>query len=135
MDTKIIDFNKFKCMENYCISGIPELSEKLKDSYIGIIDAYGLESIQKADSMTLKELAQMIFCLDLRAKANEHRNAVFYCIKLNRRVYLEIIEKLKEKDFIGAGTIVTTALDCRDNSRLTDINKKLAEVIKLKGYL
>ena len=135
MDTKIIDFNKFKCMENYCISDIPELSDKLKDSYIGIIDAYGLESIQKADSMTLKELAQMIFCLDLRAKANSHRNAVFYIIELNADVYLEIMGKIENKDFIVAGAIVTTALDCRDGSRLTDINKKLVEIKKLRGYL
>jgi hypothetical protein len=110
MDTKIIDFNKFKCMENYCISDIPELSDKLKDSYIGIVDAYGLESIQKADSMTLKELAQMIFCLDLRAKANSHRNAVFYIIELNSDVYLKIMEKVQYKDFIGAGIIISSIL-------------------------
>ena len=111
MDTKIIDFNKFKCMENYCISDIPELSEKLKDSYIGIVDAYGLESIQKADSMTLKELAQMIFCLDLRAKANSHRNAVFYLIKVSNGGYKKIIKRVQDKDFIGAGILIFSILN------------------------
>lgn len=135
MNTKIIDFNKFKCMENYCVSDIPELSDKLKDSYVGIVDIYGLESICGVSSMSLKELAQMIFCLEIRASVNFHRNAVFYFIKLHRDVYLEIMGKVKEKDFIGAGIIVTIALDCRDNTRLTDINRKLVEIKKLRGYL
>jgi hypothetical protein len=71
----------------------------------------------------------------LRARANGQRNAIFYCIKLSHDVYLEIMEKVKAKDFIGAGIIVTTALDCRDNTKLTEINKKLSEVMKLRGYI
>jgi hypothetical protein len=123
----------FKKRKNYHISEIPELGEVSRDYYIGIVDADGLESIFGVGNMTLKELSENIFFLNLRAKANGHRNAVFYIIKLNSDIYSEVMDYIKNKDYISAGTIITAILDIRDDTSLTQINEKLQEIRKLRG--
>ena len=130
-----VNFKKFKGKENHHISDIQELGEALKDYYVGIVDANGLESIHGVSSMTLKELSERIFCLKLRAKANSHRNAVSYIIKLNIDIYSEVTSHIKNKDFISAGTIITAILDIRDNTNMTQVNEKLREIKKLRGYI
>ena len=131
MNDEIMDLSKFKGIQDCVIDNIPELKERFKDYYIGIVDSDGLESINKVSEMTLKELAHNIFCLDIRAKANSQRNAVFYFVKLSNDDYLKFIEKVKEKDFIEAGIIITNILDYRDKSKLTDICHSAPQVYQV----
>lgn len=135
MENEFIDLHAYKSFQDCIIESIPELKEMFQDYYIGIVDADGLESINRVCEMTLKELAHNIFCLKIRASANYQRNAVFYFIRLDVDDYRKIMEKVRTNDFIEAGIIITNILDYRDKSKLTDINQKLAEIKKLRGYL
>lgn len=129
-----IDFDKFRGMEDTRIECLPELKKRLEDVYIGIVDADGIESFMRVLPKTLKELAHDIFCLQIRAQANPQRNAVFYSIKLHKETVIQITDLIAGQDFRGAGDILTLILDCRDKSRLTDINKKLRDIQKIRGY-
>lgn len=78
---------------------------------MGIIDDYGLESIYKASDMKLKDFTFYTFFQDLRSKANYQRDATFYFLKLNKDVYLNVMNKVKDSDFIIARKLIEKFID------------------------
>lgn len=100
------EYGKFKEFQDYTINEIPELRDKFKDYYMGIIDDYGLESIYKVSEMKLKDFLFYTIYLDLRSESNYQRDATFYFLKLNISVYKRIMDKVNSNDFISAKTII-----------------------------
>lgn len=100
---------------------------------IGIVDALGIESF-----ITLDGHPREAFMFSLRSKANLQRNAINYCLDFTDEEIDKInnlIEAKTEKSFIEAGTIVTEKFDSLNNTSYTEINKKLYEIYKIRGYL
>jgi len=98
--------------------------------YIGIVDALGVESFMPLDANKDKA-----FVLDLRAKANPQRNAIVYVLDFTEEETLPIIDLIGKQEFVEAGKIITKKLDAITNSKNTEVNEKLQEIYKIRGYL
>lgn len=104
-------------------------------TYVGIVDALGLESFKGYDAKSKQEMEERLRFLQLRAQFNPQRNAIAYKIKLGEET-IEVIEGLMKKElFRKAGKIITTFIDKIEGTALTAINKNLYKVYKLRGYL
>jgi len=100
---------------------------------IGIVDSLGLESF-----ITLDGHKREAFMFSLRSKVNQQRNAISFCLDFTDEEIDKINSLIKvktEESFIEAGIIVTEKLDSINKTFHTEINKKLYEIHKLKGYI
>jgi hypothetical protein len=100
---------------------------------VGIVDALGIESF-----IPLKGHQRETFIFSLRAKANQQRNAVCFCLDFKDEEIKKInnlINDKTEKSFIEAGIIVTKKLDSLIHTFHTKTNKKLYGTYKLRGYI
>jgi len=100
---------------------------------IGIVDALGIESF-----IPLEGHQKEAFLFSLRSKANQQRNAVYFCLNLTDEEIEKInnlIETKTEQSFVEAGIIITEKLDSINKTFHTETNKKLHEIYKLRGYI
>lgn len=104
-------------------------------TYLGIVDALGLESFIKYDEKQEQKMERELKFLKLRAQLNPQRNTVVYKIELPDIEIEKIKILLKEGQFVKAGQIVTRYLDSANGTKLTEKNKHLQVVRRIKGYL
>ena len=100
---------------------------------IGIVDALGIESF-----IPLEGHQRETFIFNLRAKANQQRNAISFCLGFTGEEIKKINNLIKietEQSFVEAGIIVTEKLDSLNKTSHTKTNKKLYEIYKLRGYI
>jgi len=100
---------------------------------IGIVDALGIESF-----IPLECHQREAFIFSLRAKANQQRNAISFCLDFADKEIEKInslIGTKTEQSFVEAGMIVTEKLDSINKTFHTETNKKLYEIYKLRGYI
>lgn len=104
-------------------------------TYFGIVDALGLESFIEFDERQERKTKREFTLLELRAKFNPQRNAVAYKIELPDADIKKIVKLIGQGLFVEAGQIVTRYLDSANGTKLTEINKHLQTIQKLRGYL
>lgn len=76
--------------------------------YVGIADAYGLESF-----LPLEESGGLLTALCLRAKANRHRHAVVYVADIKAETVEAIAEYMKENKYVEALNTLKSDLEAK----------------------
>ena len=104
------------------------------ETYFGITDAFGIESFIVWDQTKENEMEEQLKLLKLRAGFNTQRNAIVFKIFLSKFNIKKIKALINKKKYVKAGEIITKILDISNKTKLTQINKKLQEIYKLRGY-
>ena len=89
----------------------------------------GLESF-----MALEDNQQKILLLKIRARANTHRNAKYFCMEFTDKEIVTIKNIIKEKEgdsFIKAGEMITGKIDSLDGANHTEMNSHLRRSYKI----
>ena len=98
---------------------------------IGIVDTLGIESF-----IPLEGNERRLILFSLRARFNAQRNAQCYCLDLTSseiNKINEIIKDRKRESFIEAGKIITKKIDETKGTDLTEVNRQLLKMHKLRG--
>lgn len=100
---------------------------------IGIFDALGIESF--TPFISKEESGQRMWMFEIRAKLNPQRNAINYCLDFTDGEIKVINRLITQKKYVVAGEFVSKKYDAINKTRTTEVNAKLYEVYKIRGYL